>query len=103
MIRKTVPAGLAVLGILAVTLGSLWPFPFREREPSLRLPGVVEIQEIRLGSKVGGRRGAAHGFCREATHKAVAFEPGVGPIDSKPRPAGIAEAKERGVYRGRVL
>jgi HlyD family secretion protein len=55
VIRKTVLAGLAVLGILAVTLGSFWPFPFGERAGSLRLPGVVEIQEVRLGSKVGGR------------------------------------------------
>src|SRR5262249_35841749 len=29
-----------------------WP---RHREQVLRLPGVVEIQEVRLGSKIGGR------------------------------------------------
>jgi multidrug resistance efflux pump len=32
-----------------------WYWPFGERTPGLRLPGIVETQEVRLGSKVGGR------------------------------------------------
>jgi HlyD family secretion protein len=41
------------LGAVAVALGFFWPF----LAPSqvLRLPGVVEIQEVRLSSKIGGR------------------------------------------------
>ena len=50
---------LAVAGLLAavlVALGFFWlPFPFRKEPETLRLPGVVEIQEVRLGSKIGGR------------------------------------------------
>lgn len=34
-------------------LGFFWPF--RRAAEVLRLPGVVEVQEVRLGSKVGGR------------------------------------------------
>src|SRR5947208_1901592 len=33
-------------------LAAFWPFQNRH---VLRLPGIVEIQEVRLGSKVGGR------------------------------------------------
>src|SRR5262249_4249764 len=32
-----------------------WYWPFVKRTPGLRLPGIVETQEVRLGSKVGGR------------------------------------------------
>jgi multidrug resistance efflux pump len=32
-----------------------WYWPFGERTRGLRLPGIVETQEVRLGSKVGGR------------------------------------------------
>jgi multidrug resistance efflux pump len=32
-----------------------WYWPFGERARGLRLPGIVETQEVRLGSKVGGR------------------------------------------------
>jgi multidrug resistance efflux pump len=42
-----------LLGVVALALGFIWPFG---RQPqTLRLPGVVEIQEVRLGSKIGGR------------------------------------------------
>jgi multidrug resistance efflux pump len=50
---KRIIAGLAILGAVALALGFFWPF--RHRTPSLQLPGVVEIQEIHLGSKIGGR------------------------------------------------
>ena len=43
---------VAVLAILATGLGFYWPF---RSSRSLTLPGIVEIQEVRLGSKVGGR------------------------------------------------
>jgi HlyD family secretion protein len=44
---------VAVLGAVALALGFFWPF--RRHQSVLRLPGVVEIQEVRLGSKIGGR------------------------------------------------
>jgi multidrug resistance efflux pump len=49
---KTLVAGGALLAAILVTLG-FWPL--RLRRESLQLPGVVEIQEVRLGSKIGGR------------------------------------------------
>src|SRR5438094_971732 len=53
MTRGRILVFLAFLLTLAAGLGFFWPF--RQRTQPLRLPGVVEIQEIRLGSKVGGR------------------------------------------------
>jgi multidrug resistance efflux pump len=44
---------VALLGAVAVALGFFWPFG--RRPTRLQLPGVVEIQEVRLGSKIGGR------------------------------------------------
>lgn len=45
---------VALLAAAAATaLGFFWPFG--NGKTTLRLPGVVETQEIRLGSKVGGR------------------------------------------------
>jgi multidrug resistance efflux pump len=44
---------VALLGAVALALGFFWPFG--RRPATLRLPGVVEIQEVRLGSKIGGR------------------------------------------------
>jgi HlyD family secretion protein len=43
----------AILGAAAVSLGFFWPFS--RSSNTLKLPGTVEVQEIRLGSKVGGR------------------------------------------------
>jgi multidrug resistance efflux pump len=43
----------ALLAACAAALGFFWPFGHRQEV--LRLPGIVEIQEVRLGSKVGGR------------------------------------------------
>ncbi len=50
----------AVLAAGAVALGFFWPFG--RRADVLRLPGVVEIQEVRLGSKIGGRVAAVNVF-----------------------------------------
>jgi multidrug resistance efflux pump len=50
---KPVLAGVIVLAAVAAGLGFFWPFG---RGPDvLRLPGIVEIQEVRPGSKVAGR------------------------------------------------
>jgi multidrug resistance efflux pump len=45
--------GILLLVAVASALGFFWPFGKDGEE--LLLPGIVEIQEIRLGSKVGGR------------------------------------------------
>jgi len=50
--------GIALLAAAAVGLGFFWPFGARAQV--LRLPGVVEIQEVRLGSKIGGRVEQVH-------------------------------------------
>ena len=42
-----------VLGAVAVSLGFYHPFGDRPR--ALDLPGTVEIQEVRLSPKIGGR------------------------------------------------
>jgi HlyD family secretion protein len=47
---------ILVIGVLAVAGGAAWLWgPFHAHQATLVLPGTVEIQEIRLGSKVGGR------------------------------------------------
>jgi multidrug resistance efflux pump len=51
--RKTLLLGGLLLVALAAGLGFFWPFGNHGKV--LRLPGIVEIQEVRLGSKVGGR------------------------------------------------
>ena len=50
---KTLLAGAGLIAAVLVALGFFWPFGGRPE--TLRLPGIVEIQEVRLGSKVGGR------------------------------------------------
>lgn len=54
MTRKTILfiAGPIVAGTV---LAGCILLPLRNRGEVLRLPGVVEIQEVRLGSKIGGR------------------------------------------------
>jgi multidrug resistance efflux pump len=57
---KRLLIGVALLAAVAVAAGFFWPLGerlrlFGERSDTLRLPGVVEIQEVRLGSKIGGR------------------------------------------------
>src|SRR5260221_12605209 len=53
MKRKTLVIALAIFVVVAASIGFFWPFS----DPSdvLVLPGTVEVQEIRLGSKVSGR------------------------------------------------
>jgi HlyD family secretion protein len=47
---------LLVVGLAASAAGASYYFwPFGQREAPRVYPGIVEIQEIRLGSKVGGR------------------------------------------------
>jgi multidrug resistance efflux pump len=50
---KRIAVVVVLLVAVAATLGFF--FPFWHKQDNLRLPGVVEIQEVRLGSKVGGR------------------------------------------------
>jgi HlyD family secretion protein len=53
-----------ILALVVVAGGAVWDFgPFRRNGGLLTLPGTVEIQEVRLGSKVGGRVAAV--FVRE--------------------------------------
>jgi multidrug resistance efflux pump len=51
---KPILPGAAVVAAAAAALAYFWPFG---RADALRLPGVVEIQEVRIASKVGGRVG----------------------------------------------
>jgi HlyD family secretion protein len=50
---KRVLLVVGILCIVAVALGFFWPFG--RHGQTLQIPGVVEIQEVRLGSKIGGR------------------------------------------------
>src|SRR6516164_5410184 len=55
----------AVFGVVLVLVAgagtAAWYYwPWRANNGVLRLPGVVEIQEVRLGSKVGGRVAEVH-------------------------------------------
>jgi multidrug resistance efflux pump len=51
--KKTLVLGGILLVVLAAGLGFFWPFG--KSGDILRLPGIVEVQEVRLGSKVSGR------------------------------------------------
>src|SRR5438132_9068035 len=51
---KIVSAILVVLALAGAAVGAWWYY-LRPNPDELRLPGVVEMQEVRLGSKVGGR------------------------------------------------
>ena len=55
--KKLIVAGGLVLAAL-VGLGFYWPFG--KKDEVLRLPGVVEVREVRLGSKLGGRVASTH-------------------------------------------
>jgi multidrug resistance efflux pump len=50
---KRLLAAVSLLIAVILALGFFWPFG--RSEQVLHLPGVVEIQEVHLGSKVGGR------------------------------------------------
>jgi HlyD family secretion protein len=49
---KSILIGIALVAIIAAATGFFSKF---ERATTVQLPGVVEIQEVRLGSKIGGR------------------------------------------------
>src|SRR5437762_1001407 len=66
---------LLLLVAVAVGLGFFWPFG--QPNNVLRLPGVVEVQEVRLGSKIGGRVAEVsmvEGAIVETGHVLVRFE-----------------------------
>jgi multidrug resistance efflux pump len=72
---KLLLGGLALLAATAAALGFFWPF--RNRAETLRLPGVVEVQEVRLSSKIGGRVEDVHvleGARVEPRQPVVTFE-----------------------------
>jgi multidrug resistance efflux pump len=50
---KALVGGVVLAAAIAAGLGFYWPFG-RKMEV-LKLPGLVEIQEVRLGSRIGGR------------------------------------------------
>ncbi len=52
MRNKALLGALALVAVLLAGLGAYWPFSHNH---TLVLPGIVEIQEVRLGSKLGGR------------------------------------------------
>jgi HlyD family secretion protein len=52
--RGKILSSLAIVLVLGAIAGGVWWY-WRPNADELRLPGVVEMQEVRLGSKVGGR------------------------------------------------
>lgn len=46
---------LIAAAVVVAGVALAWFWPFGGREDVLRLPGVVEVREVRLGSKIGGR------------------------------------------------
>jgi len=71
---KRILSILAILAIAAIGAGFYFPF---SRTRTLTLPGIVEIQEVRLGSKVGGRVAkieVREGDAVEPGQKLVVFE-----------------------------
>src|SRR6516162_2280214 len=57
--KKLAIAGTLILIVAGASLG-LYLWKWRNGNHTLRLPGVVEIQEVRLGSKIGGRVKEVH-------------------------------------------
>jgi HlyD family secretion protein len=53
-VKRLLPI-LAVLAAVAAVAATAYFWPFRRADNLLHLPGTVEIQEVRIGSKVGGR------------------------------------------------
>ncbi|QEG02873.1 Multidrug export protein EmrA [Stieleria maiorica] len=54
MLNRSIPLSVAVVGLLALVFYSQW-----NREPP-RVSGFIEADEIRLGSRVGGRVAVVH-------------------------------------------
>ena len=75
MNKKSALIAAALVIVVALSLGFFWPFSRSNK--SLKIPGTVEVFEIRLGSKVGGRVAEVHvreGQEVDAKHKLVRFE-----------------------------
>src|SRR4051794_29579626 len=53
MLRRALGSAVVLVASTAGALG-VWG-PSRTTEGGLKLPGTVEVQEVRLGSKLGGR------------------------------------------------
>jgi multidrug resistance efflux pump len=72
--KRVAPIVLAVIVIAGATA---WYWPRHEGRDVLKLPGIVEVQEVRLGSKIGGRVGVVHvreGQTVEANSLLVTFD-----------------------------
>jgi len=65
---RSVAAGLLLLVVVGCVAGAWWQWFEARRE--LRLPGIVETQEVRLSSRVGGR------VVRVLVQEAQQVEPG---------------------------
>ncbi|MCI0700268.1 MAG: efflux RND transporter periplasmic adaptor subunit [Planctomycetia bacterium] len=68
---------LAVVGLVVIGATVVWFWPRVRGPEQLRLPGTVEVQEVRLGSKIGGRVSAVKvrdGQLVEAGEVLVTFE-----------------------------
>lgn len=68
---------LIVVAVASVGAAVAWFWPWNRGPEQLHLPGTVEVQEVRLGSKVGGRVAAVHvkeGQLVEARQVVVTFE-----------------------------
>src|SRR5688572_27242183 len=50
--KRILIAGVLAVGTAAGVVGC---WPFSRSRPELRLPGTVEVQEVRLSSRIGGR------------------------------------------------
>src|SRR5205085_7206569 len=67
----------AVLVAAAAVAATAYFWPFRRSDNTLHMPGTVEIQEVRIGSKVGGRVASVsvrEGQVVEAGQEIVRFE-----------------------------
>jgi multidrug resistance efflux pump len=64
--KRVVLIGVA---LACVATAAAWFWPWHSGPDELRLPGTVEVQEVRLGSKVGGRVAAVH------VHESQVVEP----------------------------
>jgi multidrug resistance efflux pump len=74
--RRKVLVGLAVVGVAAAAGGAYFWFGSPAQE--VRLPGTVEVQEVRLASKVGGRVvavGVHEGQVVQAGQVLITFDP----------------------------
>jgi multidrug resistance efflux pump len=72
---RTLALGAAILVAVGAGLGFRWAF--RSHEEKLHLPGTVEIQEVRLSSKIGGRVkkvAIAEGAIAQPGHALIYFE-----------------------------